>query len=167
MCLVGGGSRTHLLLYLCPRWLTIVVERFQFLLVLAGVHGFPESVVLVGVQHALMREVRKDLDLEVLSFPQVKCRLFEYEETGVNPVVPEDRLLAKFPDLAVTVKHHRTVLRAQWDGSHSCKRAGLAMGSGQFMQINMPQAGSVSDEKSAPDVRSAAADAFASVAPAP
>ena len=70
-------------------------EALHLLLILAGVHRLPETVVQLGVKRPLAGEVRQDLRLEAVASPVLRHFLVEDEESGVDPGIANDGLLGE------------------------------------------------------------------------
>ena len=96
-------------------------EPLQLGLILAGVHGLPESVMPERIQSAQSREGGHHVGLEVLTFPVVEHRPLEGEEAGVNPVVTDDRLLVELRHLSLRAEPDVAILRTQGYGGQGAE----------------------------------------------
>src|SRR5271157_5972444 len=94
----------------------IFCEPLQLLLILAGVHRLPETVVQPGIEGALAGEVRQNFRFETVTGPVRGDFFLEDKEAGVDPGVADDGLLGEALDLPVPSELEGAELRAEGDG---------------------------------------------------
>src|SRR6185437_14022884 len=146
-----------------PGRLAVFAETFHFLLVFAGVHGFPEAVVLPRVERATGGQFGQDSGFEVCTLPVGQGGFFEDEEAGVDPSVADDGLFGEAADPAVRVELDGSVLRAERDGGDGGKAAALLVKSEQGVKVDVSETISIGGEEAVADVVRAGADAVGGI----
>src|SRR6185437_1238183 len=146
-----------------PGRLAVFSEAFHFLLVFAGVHGFPKAVVLPRVERATGGQFGQDSGFEVGALPVGQGGFFEDEEAGVDPGVADDGLFGEAADAAVGIELDGSVLGAERDGGDGGQAAALLMKGEQRVQVDVSEAISIGGEEAVADVVRAGADAVGGI----
>jgi hypothetical protein len=90
-----------------------VNQLLELLLILVAVQGLEEARVPIRVEQPLTRQTREHLALEIVSLPVVEYLAVEHEESGVDPVLPQEGLLLEGEDPSILFQIQRPILRGK------------------------------------------------------
>ena len=138
-------------------------EALHLLLILAGVHRLPETVVQPGVKGTLAGEVRKNLRLEAVASPVGSDFLVENEEAGVDPGIANDGLLAEAFDLPVLIELERAKLRVERDRSDRSQSPAGVVEVEEGGEVDVAEAVSIGGEELVADMIEAGQDTIAGI----
>jgi len=146
-----------------PRGGAVFGEALHLLLVLAGVHGFPEAVVQVCIEGALAGEVGQNFRLEALTRPVRGDFFVEDEESGVDPGVADDGLFGEAFDLPIVIELKGAELRAEGNGGDRGQSSAGIVEVEEGGEVDVTETVSVGGEKLVADVIEAGKDAVAGI----
>src|SRR5271170_139246 len=138
-------------------------ETLHLLLILAGVHRFPEAVVQPGIESALTGEVGQNLRFEAVTSPVCGDFLLEHEESGIDPGVADDGLLRKALDLPVLIELKGAELRAERNSGNRGQSAAGVVEVEERGEVDVAETVSVGCEELIADVIETGEDAVAGV----
>src|SRR5262249_2063749 len=113
-----------------PRNRTLLVDLFEFLLVLVRIHGFEEAMVPESIKRSFPLQGRQNLPLEILSVPGVEYGGIKGNESSFDTMALQRRLLPERQNTAGLIGLDRSILGRQWHARYG-RKSGMRPMEGQ------------------------------------